>query len=85
MKYINLIENDKVNKIIAYLATLPNDIMADEERRKVSILLWKTFPSKAEFAQDFSIHILDNLADAKASFKVPKYILNALNHLKNGL
>jgi len=46
---------------------------------------WKTFPTKAEFAQDFSIHLLENLAEAKLSFKVPQYILNALNHLKNGL
>jgi len=52
---------------------------------EVAILLWKTFPTKAEFAQDFSIHLLENLAEAKLSFKVPQYILNALNHLKNGL
>ncbi|MNR58695.1 hypothetical protein D3C85_1797520 [compost metagenome] len=59
--------------------------MKDEEVRKVAILLWKSFPTKAEFAQDFSIHLLDNLLEAKVSFKVPAYILNALNHLKNGL
>jgi putative ATP-dependent endonuclease of OLD family len=53
------------------MATLPNDIMLDEQIRKVSILLWKSFPTKAEFAQDFSIHILENLADAKSTFKVP--------------
>lgn len=85
VKYIDKIDNDKINKIIAYLSTLPNDIMSNEEIRKVAILLWKSFPTKAEFAQDFSIHIIENLADAKLTFKVPPYILNALTHLKNGL
>lgn len=85
VKYIDSIENDKINQIIAYLSNFPDDIMADEEIRKVAILLWKTFPTKAEFAQDFSIHLLENLAEAKLSFNVPPYILNALNHLKNGL
>ena len=85
VKYIDLIDNDKINKIITYMSTFPNDLMTDDERRKVAILLWKSFPTKAEFAQDFSIHLLENLGDAKASFKVPTYILNALNHLKNGL
>ena len=73
-----------MNKIIAYMATLPNDIMSNEEKRKVAILLWKCFPTKAEFAQDFSIHIIENLADAKSTFKVPTYILNAVNKRMSG-
>ena len=85
VQFIDSIENEKMNKIIAYMSTFPSDIMTIEEHRKVSILLWKSFPTKAEFAQDFSIHLLENLEDAKISFKVPTYILNALNHLKNGL
>ena len=78
-------EDAKISKIVAYMATFATDLMTDEQRRKVAILLWKTFPAKAEFAQDFSIYLLDNLEDAKVSFIVPKYILNALTHLKNGL
>lgn len=85
VKYLDIVESDKVNKIIAYMSTFPNDLMSDEQRRKVAILLWKVLPAKAEFAQDFSIHLLDNLEEAKASFVVPIYILNALTHLKNGL
>ena len=85
VKYLDIVESDKVNKIVAYMSTFPNDLMSDEQRRKVAILLWKVLPAKAEFSQDFSIHLLDNLEDAKASFIVPKYILNALTHLKNGL
>ncbi|MCP1994631.1 ATP-dependent endonuclease [Flavobacterium sp. HSC-61S13] len=85
VKYISSIEIDKINKTINYMATFPQDIMTEEERRKTAILLWKSFPKKAEFAQDFSIHMLENLDEAKVSFMVPTYILNALNHLKNEL
>jgi putative ATP-dependent endonuclease of OLD family len=85
VQYIDSIDNDKTNKITTYMSTFPNDVMTEEEKRKVAILLWKSFPTKAEFAQDFSIHLLENLDEAKVSFKVPTYILNALNHLKNGL
>ncbi|WP_285269000.1 ATP-dependent nuclease [Kaistella rhinocerotis] len=85
VKYIGLIDNDKINKIVAYMLTFPNDLLTNEEIRKIAILLWKSFPTKAEFAQDFSIHLLENVDEAKISFKVPVYLLNALNHLKNGL
>lgn len=85
VKYIDTIYNDKITKIITYISTFPNDMMTDEERRKVAILLWKSFPTKAEFAQDFSIHLLENFEEAKKAFNVPPYILNALNHLKSGL
>lgn len=85
VQYIDLIDNDKTKKITTYMSAFPNDVMTEEEKRKVAILLWKSFPTKAEFAQDFSIHLLENLDEAKESFKVPTYILNALNHLKNGL
>lgn len=85
VKYIDTIDNNKMSKIRAYMETLPNDIMSNEEIRKVAILLWKSFPTKAEFAQDFSINIMENLAEAKSTFKIPPYILNAFTHLKNGL
>ncbi|WP_316846861.1 ATP-dependent nuclease [Pedobacter psychrodurus] len=85
VKYLDTVEHDKVNKIVDYMSTFTDDQMSDGQKRKVAILLWKTLPAKAEFAQDFSIHLIDNLEDAKSSFLVPTYILNALTHLKNGL
>ena len=59
--------------------------MSEAEKRKVGILLWKALPSKADFAQDFSIHILDNLVGAKDSFVVPPYIQDGLTHLRQGI
>jgi putative ATP-dependent endonuclease of OLD family len=74
-----------VDKIIEYTQTFESDIMSELEKRKVGILLWKALPSKAEFAQNFSIHILENIEAAKGSFVIPPYIEEGLAHLKQGL
>lgn len=85
VKYLIQGHEDKIYEIEAYAQTFPTDNMSPEEIRKIAILLWKTLPSKAEFAQDFSIYLLDNISDAKDSFIVPTYITEGLNHLKQGL
>lgn len=83
--YIYKIDKDKVDKIVTYAKSFANDKMTDEEVREVAILLWKSLPAKAEFAQDFSIHLIDNMDNAKKTFVVPPYILKAFSHLKQGL
>jgi putative ATP-dependent endonuclease of OLD family len=85
ISYIDNLFPNKIKKIIEYSDTFEKDIMSADEKRKLGILLWKSLPSKAEFAQDFSICILDNVENAKTSFKVPPYILEGLSHLKQGL
>ena len=84
-EYVNQHSSDKLDEIIEYTKTFENDIMSEAEKRKVGILLWKALPSKADFAQDFSIHILDNLVGAKDSFVVPPYIQDGLTHLRQGI
>jgi putative ATP-dependent endonuclease of OLD family len=79
--FVNQNITDKIDKIIEYTKTFENDIMSETEKRKVGILLWKALPSKADFAQDFSIYILENLERAKISFNIPPYIKEGLNHL----
>ncbi len=83
--YVNQICSDKTDKIIEYTQTFDNDVMSVDEKRKVGILLWKALPSKAEFAQDFSIYILDHLEEAKNSFNIPPYIKEGLTHLRQNL
>ena len=83
--YVNQHSSDKIDKIIEYTQTFENDIMSEAEKRKVGVLLWKALPSKADFAQDFSIHILENLESAKDSFSIPPYILEGLTHLRQGI
>jgi len=84
-KYINSFDSQKIDKILSYTETFDNDIMSIEEKRRVGILLWKSLPKKAEFSQNFSIHILENIEEAKQYFVVPSYILDGLTHLKQGL
>jgi putative ATP-dependent endonuclease of OLD family len=83
--YVNLNSSNKIDKILEYTQTFENDIMSEAEKRKVGILLWKALPSKADFAQDFSIHILENLVSAKDSFVIPPYIQEGLTHLRQGI
>lgn len=83
--YIDTVLPDKIEKIIEYTQTFEDDIMSEVEKRKIGILLWKALPSKAEFAQEFSIHINENIETAKKSFVVPPYIQEGLTHLRQGL
>lgn len=65
-----------------YLSSLKSKF-SEEEQQKLAILMWKCMPGKAVFAQDFALHIIENIAEAKTSFVVPPYIVEAFNHLKN--
>jgi putative ATP-dependent endonuclease of OLD family len=81
-KYLETIGKDKTDKIINYLNILPRDILEQAEQDKIAILLWKCLPAKAVFAQNFSLHILGNLKEAKVSFIIPNYIIEGLVFLE---
>jgi putative ATP-dependent endonuclease of OLD family len=84
-KYIKKIKPKKLVAISNYLMTITKDELTEEQRRKIAILLWKSFPSKGTFSQNFSLYLLKNLKRARKSFVIPKYILDSLEHLKQGL
>jgi len=73
----------KFNKIKEHLDSFAGAEIAEAELSKLQILIWKSLPSKAEFAQDFSVYLLANLENAKANFVVPDYIQKAITHLIN--
>lgn len=79
--YLSGLNTDKTDKIITYTLTFANDQMSDEEQRRTAILLWKAMPGKAIFAQDFALHLLENLEEAKQSFAIPQYIKSGLTQL----
>ena len=81
-KYLDSTYTSEMTHVHTYLSTL-QDTLSPIEKQKTAILMWKCLPAKADFAQDFSLHILSNLPDAKSSFKVPIYMKDAFNHLKN--
>lgn len=81
-KYLKANCRDEVMHLDDYLVMLGTKF-SKEERERLGILMWKCMPGKAVFAQDFALHIIENLAEAKASFIVPPYIVKAFEHLKS--
>lgn len=80
VKYIKEVEENKFKEIEKYYEGFDEGLSV-EEQRKISILFWKTITGKADFAQDFSIAIIDDFTNAKLSLKTPVYIETAFNHL----
>ncbi|ESU19000.1 SMC domain protein [Flavobacterium cauense R2A-7] len=73
----------KYEKLKNHLESFEGDEITEEQLKQLQILIWKALPSKAEFAQDFSIYLLANIEIAKTNFVVPKYIEKAITHLTN--
>lgn len=73
----------KIIKIKAHLDSFLGTKITEEQLSYLQILLWKALPSKAEFAQNLAIYLLDNLDLAKTNFVVPDYIQKAITHLVN--
>lgn len=80
-KYIEVINYKNIELIRDYVQNKLDDKLSKEDRKKVALLLWKSLPAKASFAQKFANHIISNIKIAKSSFKVPFYIESGLNHL----
>lgn len=80
--YLADLDSSKTDPIITYTATFANDQLSEEQHRRTAILLWKAMPGKAVFAQDFALHILENLDSARQNFEIPQYIKTALSRLK---
>lgn len=86
VQYIATVDSKKSAVIDLYVKSLPNPTLSNDEREKIAILLWKSLPSKAEFAQYFSIALDEEFLQAQASgktlqFNVPEYIKKAINHV----
>lgn len=81
-KYINKIRPKKAEAILTYVDSVIDGELSEEQQRKTAILLWKSFPSKGTFSQNFSLYLLKNLKRARKEFVIPKYIRKSLKHLK---
>jgi putative ATP-dependent endonuclease of OLD family len=80
--YLAGLDSSVTEPLNTYTATFENDEMSDEEHRRTAILLWKAMPEKAVFAQNFALHILENLDMAKHSLIIPQFIKTGLSHLR---
>ena len=83
VEFIDSFSPNKIELIENYIETLEvtDDKFNREQRFKIALLLWKTLPSKSDFAQDFALYLLENISRAKTSFKIPPYIEQAISHL----
>ncbi|MBP1222359.1 ATP-dependent nuclease [Flavobacterium sp. 1355] len=81
IEYISKNETEKYQLIEEYLNSLPNEVLSSQEKEKLAILVWKSLPAKASFAQDFSLCIETAIADGVSIiFEVPKYLSKAIKH-----
>ena len=79
---VKQLNNDGVSKVEAYMATLGEADMTEEQQQNVALLLWKCLPGKAGFAQELNAFLLDKkAAGGDVKFTVPVYIQEAVNHL----
>lgn len=71
----------KISKIRSVLDGIKDDVLSTEDRAYLTLLVWKSLPSKATFAQDLSAHIAQNPSLMATNLTVPAYISEALVHL----
>lgn len=71
-----------IDIVNAYLTTIGDSILNEEQQQNVALLMWKCLPGKAEFAQTLNAFLLDKMEVEKdIKFTVPIYIQDAINHL----
>jgi len=70
----------KLEKVLVYLQSKGEELTKNELYH-LWLLIWKMLPSKAGFAHDLSIYLLENKKEACDSFIIPPYIKSAIIHL----
>lgn len=80
-----LIQRDNavgIDKVNAYMTTIEDGIMNEEQQQDVALLMWKCLRGKAEFAQMLNAFLLEKMeVERDIKFTVPIYIQDAINHL----
>lgn len=74
--------SDGIGKVEAYIDSIGERELNDEEQQNVALLMWKCLPSKAGFAQTLNSFLIDKIeTGGDVKFTVPKYIQDAISHL----
>lgn len=79
-KFIKDLCPDKIEKVEKYMHTLEENLNEDQQD-KVAILLWKSLPPKAEFAQKLALNLIEEIKKGPVYFSIPNYIKEAFIHL----
>lgn len=76
-KFLQRISKDKMQKVEERLkSSFNSEILSDDDKMDVALLMWKTCPGKSEMAQTLAYEF-DTLAD----FVIPDYLKKAIDHL----
>lgn len=82
IQFISKNDKKKFGVIEEFIKTLTNEAFSLPERQKIAILVWKALPSKATFAQDFSLALETAVQNKDAIvFNVPAYLSKAIKHV----
>jgi len=82
IQFISKNDKKKFSVIEGFIKTLSNDVFSLTERQKIAILVWKALPSKAAFAQDFSLALETAVQNKDVIiFNVPSYLTKAIKHV----
>lgn len=74
--------SDGIGKVEAYIDSIGERELNDEEQQNVALLMWKCLPSKAGFAQTLNSFLIDKIeTGGDVKFTVPTYIQEAISHL----
>ena len=81
-EFVHSINEDGLNLVEEYMDSIAGEILTIEQQQNIAILLWKSLPGKAEFAQELNYFILEKLtSDCENKFTVPQYLVDAITHL----
>ena len=73
---------DGIGKVEAYIDSIGERELNDEEQQNVALLMWKCIPGKAGFAQTLNSFLIDKIeTGGDVKFTVPTYIQEAISHL----
>lgn len=83
IQFVQQNEPAKYTIIRSYLKNMPEEL-SQTDHINIALLVWKSLPSKATFAQDFGSFLSQKIESQNGiAFSIPNYIVEALNHLKN--
>lgn len=80
--FISKHNHARFESVKAYVDSLQEGCLSEDNIQNIAILLWKCTGNKAGFAQLLNEYLVSKLeGKCKLKFNIPVYIMNAINHL----
>lgn len=79
---IRNVNSEGMDTVEAYLQSIGDNDLCEEEQQNVALLMWKCLPAKAGFAQTLNNFLINKIETANdVKFTVPEYLKDAINFL----